>query len=156
MSSKPRVYLAGPITGLSYAGATDWRSQAIEALRPDIVGVSPMRGKDYLAMLPTIGGTSEEAYTRLSVMSAPKGVICRDRWDVRTCDAVLMNVLGAAKVSVGTMIEVGWADAFRKPVVVVREPGNVHSHMMLDEIAGYTVGTLDEAVSILHVLFGRS
>lgn len=151
--SRPRVYLAGPITGLSYGGATDWRESVSKELWPEVVGVSPMRGKDYLKMIPTIGGTSSEAYTRMSVISHPKGVITRDRWDVATCDAVLMNLLGAERVSIGTMIEAGWADAHRKPVIVVREEKNIHSHMMLDEIAGYTVDNLEEAVHIVKLLF---
>jgi len=153
--SRPRIYLAGPITGLNYEGATDWRESVSEQLLPGIIGVSPMRGKEYLKAIGTIGGTSEEAYTRLSVISHPKGVICRDRWDISSCDAVLMNLLGAERVSIGTMIEAGWADAHRKPVIVVREPSNVHAHMMLDEIAGYTVQTLEEAVHILKILFYR-
>jgi len=153
--SRPRVYLAGPITGLNYQGATDWREHVIEELLPGIIGVSPMRGKAYLRDYGVIGGTSDEAYTKISVLAHPKGVICRDRWDVTTCDAVLMNLLGAERVSIGTMIEAGWADAARKPVIVVREPTNVHAHMMLDEIAGYTVETIEEAVHILRILFYR-
>jgi len=153
--SRPRVYLAGPITGQSFKGATDWRKYAAKKLRPEIVAVSPMRGKDYLEYLPTIGGTSDEAYARQSAICTPKGVITRDRWDVATSDAVLMNLLGAERVSIGTMIEAGWADAHRKPVVVVREKDNIHSHMMLDEIAGYTVADLDEAIHIIKLLFWK-
>ena len=153
--NRPRVYLAGPITGCTYQGATNWRDAVAAQLAPDIVGVSPMRGKDYLKKLATIGGTSAEAYTRESVLSSPKGIMTRDRWDVATCDAVLMNLLGAERVSIGTMIEAGWADAHRKPLVVVREPQNVHSHMMLDEASGFTVETLDEAVHIVKLLFWK-
>lgn len=152
--SRPRVYLAGPITGLSYAGATDWRVDVAAKLLPGIVGVSPMRGKEYLASLEQIGGTPNEAYM-VHAMSTPKSITARDRYDTTTSDAVLMNVLGATRVSIGTMIEAGWADAHRVPLILVIEAGNVHSHAMLDQVAGYVVETLDEAVHVLKTLFWR-
>lgn len=162
MSSRPRVYLAGPITGLTYDGATDWREEVINALWPRVVGVSPMRGKSYLAKLSviedavkqqaSIGGTSEDLYKLGNVMSSPQGITGRDRNDVMHADAVLMNLLGATRVSIGTMIEAGWADAFRKPLVVVREPDNLHAHGMLDAMATYTVSTLDEGIHLVNLL----
>lgn len=152
MGSRPRVYLAGPISGLNYAGATDWRESVARQLLPNIIGLSPMRGKDYLASLDVIGGRPDEAYTS-NAMSTGKAVVTRDRNDTTKSDAVLMNLLGSKKVSIGTMIEAGWADAARVPLVLVIEPDNIHQHMMLAEIAGYTVSTLDEAVHILKTLF---
>jgi nucleoside 2-deoxyribosyltransferase len=161
--SRPRVYLAGPITGLTYDGATDWRKAVTEELLPEVIGVSPMRGKGYLAQLTVIedakkqqaaiGGTSEDLYGLKQVMSSPQGITGRDRWDVETCDAVLMNLLGAERVSIGTMIEAGWADAHRKPLIVVREPKNIHAHGMLDAVATYTVGTLEEGLHLTKMLF---
>jgi nucleoside 2-deoxyribosyltransferase len=147
-------YLAGPITGLDYAGATDWRFYAIEKLRKHgIRGLSPMRAKHYLAHLKSISGTGEE-YADLGVLSTQKSVTTRDRYDTRTSDLVLMNLLGAKRVSIGTMIEAGWADAFRVPIVLVIESENVHQHMMLREIAGFTVPTLDEALDTIFAILG--
>jgi nucleoside 2-deoxyribosyltransferase len=88
-------------------------------------------------------------------MSTPKSVVTRDRNDTTKSDAVIINLLGAQRVSIGTMIEAGWADAARVPVILVIEPENIHQHMMLAEIAGYTVQTLDEAVHIVKTLFWR-
>jgi len=154
--SRPRVYLAGPITGLSYTGATDWRADVSDELLPHVIGVSPMRGKEYLRHKEVIGGTSADFAAMKQALSMPQAIVCRDRWDVQTCDAVLMNLLGAERVSIGTMIEAGWADASRKPLVVVIEPkGNVHEHGMLDQLTGYRVTTLAEAVHILKMLFFR-
>lgn len=145
---KPTVYLAGPITGLSYAGATDWRQHATSALdKHGIRGLSPMRGKHYLAHLKSISGTGEE-YKDLGALSTQKSVTTRDRFDTRTSSLILMNLLGAERVSIGTMIEAGWADAFRVPIVLAIEDTNVHHHMMLREIAGFVVPSLDEALAI--------
>lgn len=143
------AYLAGPITGLSYAGATDWRFYAVEKLaQHGIRGLSPMRGKHYLSHLKSISGTGEE-YKDLGVLSTQKSVVTRDRMDTTTSDVVLMNLLGAERVSIGTMIEAGWADGARVPIVLVIEPENVHHHMMLREIAGFVVGSLDEALATI-------
>jgi nucleoside 2-deoxyribosyltransferase len=77
----------------------------------------------------------------------------RDRYDVMSSDVVLFNLLGTTTVSIGTCIEFGWADAFRKPVVLVMEPeGNLHDHPMVREAAGYIVPTLDEAVQVLDCI----
>ena len=38
------VYLAGPITGKTYAGATDWRHD-FGLILPKVIKLSPMRGK---------------------------------------------------------------------------------------------------------------
>lgn len=144
------VYLAGPITGLSFGGCTDWREAVRrDLLNSDINGFSPMRAKEYLSALTTISGTGEE-YAHMSVMSTSRGVITRDRYDSTHCDVVLVNLLGAERVSIGTMIELGWADSVRTPIVCAMEPkGNVHEHMMVSELIGFRVPTLEEAVDVI-------
>lgn len=140
-----RVYLAGPITGLSFGGATEWREGVTGALaQRGVIGVSPLRAKDYLKNEAKLGDTYESI-----ALSSGKGITTRDRFDCMTSDAVLFNFLGADKVSIGTCIEIGWADAFRKPGILVIEPEkNVHDHGMIREICGFRVATLDEAVAI--------
>lgn len=147
------VYLAGPISGLSYGGCTDWREFASNNLQKvGIVGFSPMRAKDYLAGLKTISSTGED-YAHMSVMSTSRGVITRDRYDSQHCDLVLVNLLGAERVSIGTMIELGWADSVRTPIVCAIEPkGNIHEHMMVSELIGYRVPTLEEALDVCRAI----
>lgn len=146
---RPMIYLAGPITGLSYTGCTDWRKFAEETLdRAGIKAWSPMRAKEYLANLSSISGTGEE-YAHLGVFATPRGVMTRDRFDTSRCDMVLANLLGATTVSIGTVMEIAWADLARIPIIcVIEETGNPHEHMMLREAIGFRVPTLEEA---LHV-----
>lgn len=153
------MYLAGPITGLNYKGATDWRGIVAEQLAESgIVAFSPMRGKDYLRKLDVIGDArvqtrpEDDSYGLNKVMSSAQGITYRDRNDVMKADVVLMNLLGATRISIGTMIEAGWADAFRKPVIVAREKDSIHGHGMLDAIATYTVDDLEEALHLTRVL----
>lgn len=140
------VYLGGPISGLNYAGATDWRAFATQRLleahpQHRIYGVSPMRAKEYLSKERTIGHSYED-----TVLSGAKAITTRDRMDCQRADLVLINLLGSTRVSIGTMIEVGWADAFRVPIVLAIEPENLHQHPMLAQCAGFVVSTLEQAV----------
>ena len=108
------VYLAGPISGTSYGESTDWRESIAEKIYPH-TALSPMRGKSYLSSEAAIADSYD------TPLSCAKGIITRDRWDVERCDIVLVNLLGASRVSIGTMMEIAWADAYRKPVVLVME-----------------------------------
>ena len=146
------VYLAGPIAGLDYLGATNWRDYAeIELARHAIKGLSPMRAKEYLAEFTNFSATCE-GYADLSPMSGPRGIMTRDRFDATRCDVLLVNFLGAEKISVGTVMEVAWADLRRTPIVCVMEPGNIHEHAMLNEAIGFRTSTLDDGLHIVKAI----
>lgn len=146
--SKPMVYLAGPITGLTYDGANDWRDLARDMLADyGIVTLSPLRSKEYLKSAGTLGPGSYP-----QPLSTPQAITQRDRLDVRRCDLVLFNFLGAQKASVGTCIEVGWADAYGKPGILLIEdtddpnrPTNPHDHAMVQTICGWRASSLETA-----------
>jgi nucleoside 2-deoxyribosyltransferase len=145
----PKVYLAGPISGLNYDGATKWRDDAIAVLADaGIKGLSPMRAKEYLAGEEDLDKNCER-YGALNVMSSPRGITTRDRFDATRCDVLFVNLLNADRVSIGTMFEIAWADAARIPVVCVMEPGNVHEHAMLSEMIGCRVSTVEEGLAIV-------
>ena len=142
------VYLAGPITGLGYAAATRWREQAKLALAPNIACYSPLRGKEHLYAETVIRGD----YPGHALTSAA-GITARDRLDCTTCDLLLVNLLGATQVSVGTCIELGWADAHRTPIVLVMEPdGNPHEHPIVSALAPFRAATLDEALALIRAI----
>ena len=139
-----KVYLAGPITGLTFDGATNWRTQVISALPPHIVGLSPLRGKEYLEKEAAV----KDSYD-MHALSTKKAIVTRDRFDATRCDVLFVNLLGAEIVSIGTVMEIAWADAHRIPIILVMEEGNIHTHGMLIEVAGYVVGSLTEGLFIL-------
>jgi hypothetical protein len=70
-----------------------------------IVGYSPMRAKEYLAGLGVLSG-DPSAYENF-ILSSAKGITYRDSWDVATCDLMLVNLMGAETISIGTVLEVG-------------------------------------------------
>jgi nucleoside 2-deoxyribosyltransferase len=150
---KPVVYLAGPITGLSFEGCTDWREFALKELgRAGIDGFSPMRAKEALKGLQLLSGTGEE-YQHLTVFATQRGVMTRDRFDCMRCDVLLVNLLGAKSVSIGTVMEIAWADARRTPIVcAIEESGNPHEHMMIREALGFRVPSLEEALNCIKAI----
>lgn len=123
-----KVYLAGPIMGISYQESTDWRQRATNSLSIyNIDGFSPMRGKAYLSQEDKL----LDSYTD-HTMSSINGINIRDYNDVKTADAILVNLLGAKIVSIGTVMEIAWARVWNIPTVLIMEDfNNIHEHGML-------------------------
>ncbi len=145
------VYAAGPITGLTYQGATDWRSylqSVFDRMSGQITVLDPMRGK---AFLKNVGVIPPDGYD--NQIASEKGITNRDRRDVFNSDMLIVNLVGADRVSIGTMIELGWADAKRVPIVLVIEPqGNMHDHAMVREMATYRVPSVERAAELAVIM----
>ena len=139
-----KVYLAGPITGQSYVGASEWRDTARAALdKYDIVSYSPMRAKEALAARKELSAWD---YADGNGPMSSRTMVRRDLNDVRTADIMLVNFKGATQISAGTMAELGFAHALGKYVVVVMDDMNPHRHIFVHEMASVIFPTLDEAL----------
>lgn len=148
------LYMAGPIRGCSYDGATQWRDDVRAALSHyGISAMSPMRSKNYLKNEVDVdGGKLVDTYAQYP-LSTMRAIVTRDRNDCMKCDMVLMNLLGATTVSIGSILEIAWADAARVPVVLVMEKsGNLHEHGMIREMCGFQVETLEEAIGVVKAV----
>lgn len=145
-----RVYLAGPISGLDYNGATEWRNYAKQYLKDNgnIEGYSPMRGKEFLKHITEFKVTGYDE----NPISNNRAIMTRDRFDATRADVLLVNFLGTSRISIGTVMEIAWADLSRIPIVMVMEKGNIHEHGMILEAIGYRVDTLDEALDIICLM----
>lgn len=144
-----RVYLAGPISGQMYDQATDWREQCHQTLGQwDVEVLSPMRGKaDLKSDVPIEGGYRDHPF------AGERAIITRDRFDVTSADVILMNLLPMGdRISIGTFIELGWADACRTPVVMVRSSECKSHHPMVDQLIGFEVTTVDAALNTIKTL----
>lgn len=143
-----KVYLAGPIKGLSYDDCTNWREDAIRKLAEvGIDGISPMRFKEILSREKVMGDHYEH------VLCCDSGIGTRDNYDVKTCDVFLANLLGAKKVTIGTMIEFGWASADGKPIVTaIEREGNVHDHPIVRHLTGFRVNSLEKAIDVVKAI----
>lgn len=144
------VFLAGPLTGVPYKDALKWRSYVEAKLPEEIIAFSGLRGKTYLSNEQVL----KDAYPE-HLLSTAYGTVTRDRYDVCRCDALLVNLLDTEeRVSIGTIMEMAWADVRRIPIVLaMEETGNIHDHAFVRQVAGFITTTLDEAIqAIVDVL----
>lgn len=138
------AYLAGPISGTTYEGCTSWRDYAQLRLAPVILGMSPMRSKEYLSNETSIGDSYED-----SVLSCQRGIMTRDFFDCGRADIIIVNLLNAERVSIGTVMEIAWAYQNKIPVIAIMEKqGNLHDHAMIREAIGFRVETVDQAIEV--------
>lgn len=141
---RPSVYLAGPIAGQSYEEAVGWREKAKAYLNDfGIDAFSPMRAKEYLKS----GDKLRDGYKEFP-LSTDAAITARDRMDVMRCDLVLFYFpTGLERVSIGTCIEFGWADAFRKPRIVVLD--HLHDHAMIRALSDFHALCLEDALDMI-------
>lgn len=143
-----KVYLSGPIAGLSYDGATSWRATVAQYLASHkITALDPMRGKEYLRSVKVLTAQPDSD----ELMSTAKAITTRDRFDCMRADLCLVNLLQAGdlpRLSLGTIMEVGWADAARIPIICARKPGT-YDHPMFNEAIGFDVDNIYDAQALV-------
>jgi nucleoside 2-deoxyribosyltransferase len=148
----PKVYLAGPITALSYADSTCWRLQAAMALRlAGIDTLDPLRGKTFLAHKEA--GEIEKAAAMEGL--TPRQIVTRDLNDIRACDLLLANLSDVKKngsVMMGTPMEMFFAaHDLGKPVVAI---ANDYTGPWLEHFCIRVVPDLETAYRVVKSYFG--
>lgn len=136
-----KVYLAGPISGLTYDDCTRWREVAASFLKG--VGVetrSPMRDKKQF-------DTGERLTDRFD---GEMDAVAQDLTDIQEVDFVLANFTGCEKVSIGTCCEIGYAHALEKPIITVLPKGNLHDHLFINEMSAVVYDTLSQALQHMN------
>jgi hypothetical protein len=164
-----RVYLCGPINGCTYEEcAMGWRKQVHDELsRPSgsyqgvgdvhlwqpneaIEVFSPMRGKEFLKGWDGI--LTGQSYDE-NPISTKQAILGRDRYDTFNADLLFCNLIGAQIVSIGSMVEIGWADAKRIPIIICMEKeGNIHDHSFVKGLATYWVHSVDDGIRLAKLL----
>lgn len=149
---KKKIYLAGPITGLTWDQTEGWRDRFIASLKdtaPNVEAFSPLRDKMHqLQQVEVI----QDNYPG-TLFASSKAIMSRDFFDVQTSDAIVANFTGASKVSIGTVMEVAWGYQRRIPVIVIAEKGNIHEHSMMSEASNWWVHSEEEALEVVRALF---
>jgi len=131
-TSSIKVYLAGPVTGRTYHEANAWRTQ----IPFDVI--NPLRFN------------REDMSDKEAAFCGMKNIVRRNFHDVSRCDVVLAY-LRTSVVSFGSLYELAWAYALRKPTVVVCDW--IHDHPYLQEAADFRCNDLAEAIRVIHELF---
>lgn len=164
------VYLSGPITGLSYQDARfGWRETVARQLTvshykvsdydptvavAELSGIkvlSPMRHEAHLAEMESIDKHYPEHF-----FSKAKVIVEKDRLDIKRSDIMLVNLLGATKVSIGTVSEIAMAyEQGKQTVLVMEDHGNVHDHPFVTELVSLRLNNLDDAVAAIKSLLSE-
>jgi len=147
------IYLCGPITGMNAESAGRWRKEVAKELYP-LKTIDPTRQAPDFVIRSAEKATEADLVRR---RAHGKSTTTRDRLDVGRADLILANLTGAKAVSIGSVGELFWADMQRKPIIIVREAhGNPHDHDMINEIAGWIVPDVGEALNLIKSLFPDS
>lgn len=127
--NKPKIYLAGKMSGLSFDEMNKWRKEATELLRYENVHIENPCYYYNFEMNP-------EDYTENEVKKF-------DLWLVKNCDIVLVNL--DHPDSIGTAIEVHEAyNNWNKPVIGF---GTVQNHPWIELCITKRCETLEDAVN---------
>lgn len=143
------IYLAGPIAGCNKGQANDWRQYTIDKLSEidlNIIGVSPLRCE------PMIGRKYKLGYDDPK-FGTPRAISSKNLYDTRNCDMVLAyfpKEMNDKRPSIGTILEVGWAHALDKTVIVVTDDKYYFNHPVLDACASWKLETLEEAFEVIE------
>lgn len=143
-----KVYLAGPITGLSYEEVVESLHLAKEVLEGAGYEVlSPMTGKGHLRNEIEF---KAEGYG--NPLSTNHAIFERDRWMVQICDVILADFTnGRTRVSIGTVTEIAWGALLGKHVVaVLPTEDNIHRHAFVLEAADVIFPSREEALQYLE------
>lgn len=136
-----QVYLAGPIGigGVDMNGP--WRHGAREYLEDKgLIVVEPLEASKYSLYSE---GTSDLVARILTA---------RDKRFSTESDYILVNFTGSTARSIGTCMELGWADASGTTIVTVMEEEDHHRQPMVESVSDYIVDNLDDACRIISTL----
>lgn len=145
-----KVYLAGPIGGLTYDGAQAWRTEISNLLNEKsdgrIRGYSPLRGKEVLREHGPLTTGSYGAYCSLATTQS---IMARDYNDCHTSDLIIADLI-AEDISIGTVMEIAFAYAHRVPVIGIFDSrGNkTCNHAMIQAAVPFRAYTLNEAADM--------
>jgi nucleoside 2-deoxyribosyltransferase len=160
-----RVYLAGPITGLTFSIANAWRQRVVDSSYPSIEFLNPLRyDRDDL----------ETFQHRSAAFDGLKNIVRRNYHDVQRSDVILACFENCAptNISLGSVYELAWGYALRKPTIAVipglteessmeaardmaQRPSTSYNHPYLKEAVDYLTDNLDEAIKILRIIHGE-
>lgn len=149
-----KVYLSGPITGLTYRDARyGWRAD-FETLC-DATVLSPMRHEGHLAEMRETAIEPENLPEGL--FSHPKLIVTKDFLDIEACTIMVVNFLGAKKISQGTLIEMGYAKAKGKTIVTIAdaEALKLHNSPFIPVLSDVLTETVDQAAIIVNSLLSE-
>ena len=156
--TKKFVYLAGPIAGCDRGEANDWRKDIQARFIDGIVGISPLRcepliKKRYDDPKEFAEGKGQYKDVRFGTASAINGKNYLDTVSADLVLAYLSREMNERRPSYGTVMEIAWAIAMHKPIILVSDDPYLINHPLISENVSWIVDNFDDALDIIHGLF---
>jgi nucleoside 2-deoxyribosyltransferase len=146
-----RIYLSGPMTGLTIAEASGWRNFVKEKLYNIVEFLDPLR--DIIKDSNCIITDSLESIDKS--LETDKGIFFRDYNDIMTSTIIFANLLDAKKPSIGTVSEIAWAYMKQIPVIgIIENHGNPHDVSFIREMISFRVDSLERGISVVKSIIG--
>ena len=149
--SNLKIYLAGPIAGQT-GDAVNTSIAEKAAILTDFgyLIYHPMVGKESLILKSESFKTS--GYEEFPV-ATNHAIFARDKWMVSQADVILADLTHTGnRVSIGTMMEIAWANLLGKQVIVIMPDNNNHDHLFVREAATIIFKDIEEAYDYLKEL----
>lgn len=145
-----KIYTAGPISGQSYDQVMKRYQEQVQTL--SVMGyevLCPMTGKTYLRNELKFRASGYEQHP----VSTNHAIKERDKWMVKSVDIVLVDFTQCnGFVSIGSCMELAWADDYDKHTLVIMEKENIHQHAFVLECADIVFPTISDAYKYLDDL----
>lgn len=135
-----KIYAAGPLAGTDLYAAQEWRDELRYLLKPFGIEVySPLRKKDL------------DNPTADPLFGSDASILTRDHYDCKSADLVFVNLLGSKQISIGSVMEIAWAYAYGKPMVIASNT-ETYNHPMLNQITPFRVLSISEAIYTIKAI----
>jgi len=145
------VYVAHPITGSTRDQVLGYYARIQAALIPNGFTVYwPMIAKGPLKPETTYKSTGYDAFPQ----STNHAIRNRDRFMVKHCDILYLDLTGTTTVSIGCVMELAWASDAGKHIVVIMAKENIHRHAFVLECSDIIFETEAEALVYME-RFGK-
>lgn len=145
------LYLAGPISGLTYDEANQergtWEAKQEFALC-GWVGLNPLEGYEQLREVGKLDVWFEDDVPG----SSPELAVHADLRMIDASAAVFANYSAGARASIGTAAEIGYAYARGKPIVTLLPDGGPNCHPFVTELSWAVHKTWNDAMIALAEL----
>ena len=148
MKNSFKIYLAHPMSGLSWEKVEKYYTKVIKTL--DKMGyktLHPMIAKKELT--GTIFNPHGEKNNPIITSHA---ITRRDHWMVRQSDIVFVDLTGAKNKSIGCISEIAVGYNSGEHTIGVMSKENIHQHVFLKEQLDIIFETYDEAIIYLEKL----
>lgn len=147
----PTIYLGGPMSGLKWRDALEWRNKVEEELCYQWRLISPVKQQlgQNLDELITVQTQNDN---ELLLHHTATGVTSQDEFYIDQSDWLLCYFLNAPKVSIGTMWEMGYGWGKGKKILSVLEPNSIHDHPFVRRRSHVFTPSLTEAIQFFKAI----